>query len=185
MGRFKTRREATEWMQAGAGPSSPQQADSDGWPIDRPESPPPRVEERRDLPSWMWPNDGTVPPWRRRADSTEIPESPERRYTDAEMAAILPPGFLDPLPLHLHDPYREPQPEPESEPEEEEPESEPEEAEPEQGHDDAAASGTDSEPDDGLQPYDWDGEEEVESDGTDDLDDAVVVDPPYPIRFTR
>jgi len=61
---------------------------------------------------------------------------------------------------------------------------EPEE-EPEQEHDDAAASGTDSEPDDGLQPYDWDGEEEVESDGTDDLIDAVVIDPPYPIRFTR
>ena len=47
-----------------------------------------------------------------------------------------------------------------------------------------AASGTDSEPDEGLQPYTWDGEEEVESDGTDDLDDAVVIDPPYPLRYT-
>ena len=109
---------------------------------------------------------------------------------------ILPPGFLDAMPTHLRDPYYPQQPEPESDPEEEdpeelaldsEPEEDPEELEPkaivpELGHDYAAPSGTDSEPDDGLQPYgNWD-EEEVQSDGTDDLDDAVVVNPPYPIR---
>ena len=102
---------------------------------------------------------------------------------------VLPPGFLDRMPLHLHDPYypqHQPAPQPESESEpESDPEKEPEEAEPEQEPDYVVASGTDSEPDDGLQPYgDWDAEE-VESDGTDDLTDAVVIDPPYPLRYTR
>ena len=150
-----------EILRPDEGPSSPQHRDSD-----------------RNLPSSLfWPDGGTVPPWWRRADGTEIP-SPERRYTTAEISAILPPGFLDPLPLHLRDPYHTqgPQPQPQPEPE---PEEEPEEEEPEEEHDDAAASGTDSKPDDGLQPYDWDGD----SDGTDGLDDAVVVDPPYPTRY--
>ena len=105
----------------------------------------------------------------------DVPDSPPH-------PVVLPPGFLDPMPLHLQDPYhpQHQQPEPESDPEEE-----PEEAEPEQEPDYVVASGTDSEPDDGLQPYgDWDAEE-VESDGTDDLTDAVVIDPPYPLRYTR
>ena len=109
------------------------------------------------------------------------PESPPHPF-------VLPPGFLDSMPLHLRDPYypqhQQPAPEPESEPEEEpesEPEEEPEQVVPELEHDDATSSGTDSAPDDGLQPYDWD-EEEQDSDDTDGLDDAVVIDPPYPTR---
>ena len=117
---------------------------------------------RREATQWMRPDDG--------------PESPPHPF-------VLPPGFLDSMPLHLRDPYypqhqhQQPAPEPESEPKEE-----PEQEVPELEHDDAASSGTDSTTDDGLQPYDWDEEEEVESDGTDDLTDAVVIDPPYPIR---
>ena len=137
MGRFGTRWEATQWMRSGGGPSSPPHRDSEG-----PSSPPQHIDsDGNPLSPLLWPDDGTVPPWRRRAGGTELPESPERRYTAAEIAATLPPGFLDPLPPHLRYPYRrhepepqpEPQPEPESEPEEEEPEEEdPEEAEPEE-----------------------------------------------------
>ena len=99
---FATRKEAVRWLQREDGPSSPQHLDSDGIP----------------LSPLLWPDDGTVPPWRRRADGTEIPPSPERRYTAAEMSAALPPGFLDPLPPHLRYPYRrrEPEPQPETQP---------------------------------------------------------------------
>ena len=61
----------------------------------------------------------------------DVPDSPPHPF-------VLPPGFLDAMPLHLRDPYYPQQPEPElqSEPEEDpeelEPESEPEE-EPEIG----------------------------------------------------
>ena len=107
------------------------------------------------------------------------PDSPPHPF-------VLPPGFLDAMPLHLRDPYypQQPEPELESEPEEDPEELEPE-SEPEEEPDYVVASGTDSEPDNGLQPYgNWD-EEEVESDGTDNLTDAVVIDPPYPVRYTR
>ena len=114
------------------------------------------------------------------------PASPDRRYV-----FVHPLRFLDPLPPHLsylRDPYHPPVPvpEPEEEPEYEpagEHEYEPEEDhedEPEDEHDDAADSDDESDvPDEGPQPYEWD---EEESDGTDGLDDAIVVDPPYPIR---
>ena len=155
---FGTRWEATRWMWTGEGPSSPPHRDSEG-----PSSPLQHIDsDGNPLSPLLWPDDGTVPPWRRRADGTEIPESP--RMTYAAASAALPPGFLDPLPPHLRgtwtrtwtlpqplhprDPYHEPQPEPESEPEED-PEEEPEE-EPAEEHDDGAASGTDSEPDEGL-----------------------------------
>lgn len=108
--------------------------------------------------------------------SDDVPDSPPHPF-------VLPPGFLDDMPLHLHDPYQPEQLELEAESDpEEEPEEEPEQVVPELEYDDAASSGTDSDPDDGLQPYDWDEEDEVESDGTDGLDDAVVIDPFYPIR---
>ena len=124
----------------------------------------PEEDAAREARQWLQPDDGPASP----------PPRVEREYT-------LPPGFLDPFPLHPLDPYNYPGPE-EEEPEEEEPEEGEPEEEGEEEEEDSEEDPEEEQEENDFDPPGYDINSEEEESETDDVDDAMVIDPAFPVR---